>query len=771
MAVALLIWSRGRRAEISFARDQAALTAALQRQKTLLDQAPSGLLLLEGEKAIVTPGLARLLRIEGELPDRIDGVAAHFDSAEFEAFSTAVSAWSAGGEAPRTVLTSCDGTRSFEVVGFGGTDGDESRAVAFYDIGEHVERHRRSEARAEQAEAGGERLRKILDAVPLPIWERDAKLKLSWCNAAYARTVVREAADVIASGDIEIEPAIMVGHGQALARAARDQDTPQEEVRHIVVDGKRRALNVIEVPGSEGEFSVGYAEDATAREEIAADYKRFVDANTDVMNNLNSAIVVFGPDRHVTFSNEAYARVWKLDEAWLATRPSHSELLDAIRDNRLLPEEANYPAFKEQTMALYNDLMETIEEFRFLPDGRVLRRLSSPHPLGGLLMVFEDVTDRMLLERSYNTLNAVQQETLANLHEAIAVFGSDGRLKLYNLGLLEMWGLEEELLANGEPHISELVDNFFATKGEFKNYKRSREKIIARTTERNAESGRLELSDGRVIDYAKVPLPDGNNLYSYLDVTDSVQIERALRERAEALETADRLKTEFIANISYELRSPLNVIMGFTELLDNEYFGSLNEQQRGYCRGILESSQLLLDIINNILDLASIEAGRLELDAAAFDVHETLAGLIELNRENAERLGIEMTLDCPVDVGDIVGDERRIRQVVYNLLSNAIKFSESGDSITLGARRENGEVTLWVEDQGAGIEKDEQAVVFDRFQRGSQTSFGRGAGLGLAMVKSFVELHGGRVELISEPDSGTRVTVSLPANPDLESVA
>ena len=149
----------------------------------------------------------------------------------------------------------------------------------------------------------------------------------------------------------------------------------------------------------------------------------------------------------MTFYNEAYARLWKFDEAWLAMSPSHSEVLDAVRDNRLLPEEADYPAFKEQIMALYSDLLETIEEYRFLPDGRVLRRLTSPHPLGGLLLVYEDVTDRMLLQRSFNTLNAVQRETLANLHEAIAVFGSDGRLKLYNPGLIDFWGLDEELLA------------------------------------------------------------------------------------------------------------------------------------------------------------------------------------------------------------------------------------------------------------------------------------------------------------------------------------
>ncbi len=357
----------------------------------------------------------------------------------------------------------------------------------------------------------------------------------------------------------------------------------------------------------------------------------------------------------------------------------------------------------------------------------------------------------------------MQRETLANLHEALAVFGSDGRLKLFNPGYAALWQLDEQVL-RGEPHVSEIVDLALQRGEEGAYWVSQRNTIVAGVTERQAGNGRLELLGKRIVDYTATPLPDGNMLYTYIDVTDTVGVERALRERAEALETADRLKTEFIANMSYELRSPLNVIIGFTEILGNEYFGELNEGQREYCRGILDSSHQLLALINDILDLASIEAGRFELETRDLDVRVMLDGLLGLAREGAREQDITLELDCPGDIGEIRADERRLKQVVFNLLSNAIKFSGEHSTVTVGARREESGVQLWVLDRGVGIREEDRDLVFERFQRGTGPSLARGAGLGLAIVKSYVELHGGSVDLHSETDIGTRVTVHLPAS-------
>ena len=401
-----------------------------------------------------------------------------------------------------------------------------------------------------------------------------------------------------------------------------------------------------------------------------------------------------------------------------------------------------------------------------LPDGTVLRRRVMSHPFGGLLETFEDVTDRLMLERSYNTLIAVQRETLDNLYEGIAVFGSDGRLKLSNPAFGRIWNLEPDILA-ADPHIADLVERaraLFEDRGEWEAL---RERIIAQTIDRVPRHGRIERTDGATIDYAGMPLPDGAQLFSYVDVTDTIKVERALRERNEALETADRMKSEFIAGVSYELRTPLNVIIGFTEILNNQYFGSLNERQGEYAEGILHSSQQLMSLINDILDLATIEAGHLALERNSCDLFIMSKSVVGLVHERARGRDLHVELDCQAGIGDVVIDERRIKQVLFNLLSNAIKFTPAGGRVTLSVRRDANEVILAVSDTGIGIPVEDQGRVFEKFERATTATgdgHSAGVGLGLSLVRSIVELHQGRVALESAPKNGTTVSCYLPVD-------
>jgi signal transduction histidine kinase len=258
---------------------------------------------------------------------------------------------------------------------------------------------------------------------------------------------------------------------------------------------------------------------------------------------------------------------------------------------------------------------------------------------------------------------------------------------------------------------------------------------------------------------ATVPLPDGNVLLTYLDVTDTARVERALRERNEALETAGRLKSEFIANVSYELRTPLNAVIGFAEILTNQYFGDLNPRQLEYSRGILASSHQLLKLINDILDLATIEAGYMTLETARVEVFEMLQAVLTLTRERARSRDLDLQLHCPRNIGAIDVDERRVKQALFNLVSNAIKFTPPGGAISIEAERGEGELLLIVADTGVGIPRTDQARVFEKFERGARQS---GAGLGLSLVKSLIELHGGAVTIDSTPGRGTKIICRLP---------
>jgi signal transduction histidine kinase len=268
--------------------------------------------------------------------------------------------------------------------------------------------------------------------------------------------------------------------------------------------------------------------------------------------------------------------------------------------------------------------------------------------------------------------------------------------------------------------------------------------------------------DQSVIDFAVSPLPDGATLITFVDVSAARRYEQTLIERNEALEAADRLKSQFISHVSYELRTPLTNIIGFSELLSSPRTGGLNDKQREYLNDISASSRALLAIINDILDLATIDAGGLELKLAPVKVAAIVDTAVLGVRDRAARARLNLDIHIADDAVEFIADEARVRQVLYNLLSNAIGFSKPSETISLRARREAGMMTFMVEDKGVGIPKDQQARVLERFESRSQGSKHRGAGLGLSIVKSLVELHGGTMTLDSEPGHGTRVTVRFP---------
>jgi signal transduction histidine kinase len=610
---------------------------------------------------------------------------------------------------------------------------------------------RRLAAALGASEAEAARLKSLLDLLPIPVWWHRADLSVGFANQGFAN---------IAGDPREAAGGSTLATSRDLANRALATSVEQTESVHVAVGGQRRLYSLAAQPIPAGGVGV-FATDQTVAEALQSDLARHVAANAEVLENLSTAIAIYGPDRRLKFANHAFADLWRLEEGWLSGEPTIQEVLEALRERRRLPEYADFPAFKRDQVNLFQSLIDTREELQHLPDETTLRMVVTPHPFGGLMFTYEDVTDRLALERSYNTLIEVQRETLNNLHEGVLVIGGDGRLKLYNPAYARIWDQGQDWL-NENPTLNDLIEDsnrFFSGLTDWDGYKA---RMIGELSARIPRHGLLSRSDGTAIEYSSVPLPDGASLFTYVDVSDRARVERALRERNQALEAADRLKTEFIANVSYELRTPLNTILGFSEILANQYFGELTARQLEYANGILDSCQQLLSLINDILDLATIEAGYMALDLGEVDLHTLLASVLSLTRERAKNQQLTLSFDCPPGIGSIRADPRRVKQAIFNLLSNSCKFTPPGGTITLAARRHRGEVAIEVTDTGVGIPEQDQARVFERFERG--VIFGRqsGAGLGLSLVKSFVELHGGRVELTSSPGKGTTVTCFLP---------
>jgi signal transduction histidine kinase len=593
----------------------------------------------------------------------------------------------------------------------------------------------------------------LLDTLPTPVWARDEGGRLIFANSAYAQAVeATDSSDAVAR-ELEL-----------LDRAAREQVTRARAEGNAysgrlpaVVAGNRRIFDVVDVPSVAG--SAGMAIDRTEAETMRAELARMIEAHRRVLDQLATGVAVFNVDRKLTFYNTGFRSLFELEASFLDHTPTDAAVLDSLRSARKLPEERDFRQWKQQLYEAYT-ASEPKEHTWHLPDGRTLRVVTTPNPEGGVTYLYDDVTERLDLDRRYEALIKVQSETLDHLAEAVAVFGSDGRVRLHNPAFQRMWKLNADTL-DQHPHIEAVTAWCQALHDDGAVWRNLRAAVTA-IEGREPIVGRIERRDGMVLDLTTMPLPDGATLVTFQDVTDSVNVERALREKNEALEAADGIKIDFVHHVSYELRSPLTNIIGFANLLGDAAFGPLTDKQHEYLGYITSSTNALLAIINNILDLATIDAGAMTLNLVEVDIRASMEAAAEGVQDRLEKDRLKLEMRVAPDIGSFTADERRLRQVLFNLLSNAVGFSPPGETITLTAERRADAVAFSVTDRGPGIPPEQMDKVFDWFETDPRGSQHRGTGLGLSLVRSFVELHGGSVKIESTPGAGTTVTCVFP---------
>ena len=597
-------------------------------------------------------------------------------------------------------------------------------------------------------------MRALLNAMPMPVWLKTRDGRLTWINRAYVEAVESESEDEVLSRQIEL---LDSRERQCALKSIAIGDEFRQRMQ-IVVGSERKAHDVIMLPL--GDTLAGAAIDVAAIDTAQGELERQIAAYDRTLDHVATAVAMFDKEQRLKFSNEAFSRLWPLDDDWLQSSPTAGGVLDRLRERGMLPETANYREWKARTLSSYATGDE-FEDWWLLPDGRIIHIQTEQQPDGGVTFLFSDESEKLALESRYKTLINAQRETLDSLKEGVGVFATDGRLKLHNSSFAGIWRLDRDDL-NTSPFIDEIIAEVAKVPDETDAWRAIRDVVTSYLDTRHQRSGQMVRADMSVIDYATTPLPDGGTLVTFADVTVSKQYERALVERNEALEVADRLKNQFIGHVSYELRTPLTNIIGFSDLLSSTAIGPLNDKQREYLNDITSSSRTLLSIIDDILDLTTIDAGELELRRETIDVPDIINAAILGIRDRAARSALTIDIGIDDNVKTFVADEQRVRQVLYNLLSNAVGFSHQGGTITLSCWREAGATVFQVEDQGVGIPADQQARIFDRFVSDSQGSGHRGAGLGLSISRSLVELHGGTLDLDSAEGRGTRITVRFP---------
>lgn len=421
-------------------------------------------------------------------------------------------------------------------------------------ITEDVDQERLHKEALEKSKALAENLYMTLDVLPLFIWHRDAHQRITYCNTKYARAV--QALPVkIYQEDLEL---IQPRAAKALARKALNLKSAQHTDSIATLEGNRVPLRLFEVPdGGTGTAGVGY--DMSELHQAKLEIKKLVETHGILLDHLTIAIAVYDADGILHYYNQAYVKLHAFSEKFLHTKPRLDEVLEELRSHRQLPEYADFPAYKKRWMAQLTEQSSPQEELMHLPDERTLRIFSAPYPLGGVLFMFEDITDALGLERTNKTLLAAYQTTLDHLFEGVVVVGSDNRLKSFNPAFVQLWNMTTSNISTGQ-HLGDIFDTlrpFFHYEDEgWPLYKAN---LIANVTDRLPKNGQLTRKDGKVFNFCYVPLPNGDHLISYIDTTDTLFSQRTLQEKNEALAQVKRLTSLLTLALSPQGNSPQKI--------------------------------------------------------------------------------------------------------------------------------------------------------------------------------------------------------------------
>ncbi len=599
----------------------------------------------------------------------------------------------------------------------------------------------------------------LIEAAPMPMWFRGPEMDLRLVNSAYVAAVGAKDAASVVEDQVELVEAVDGLTAAQVAGQAHTRDTPVERIVQATVGNQRRTLRVSDLPlGEEG--VAGYAIDIEEMEEQTRAFRAFRAAQRSMLDQLSIGVAQFDPDRSLAFANQPFQRIFALPGSTRVDPPDFDRFLDLARDAGRLPETRDFPQWRAELAAWFTQ-DAPVEDAWTLPDSTHLRIVAQPLPDGGLVLVAEDRSEQLALSATRDTLLRTRTATFDSLFESLAVFAPDGRMQLWNRRFPAIWGLPEEFF-DKHPHVDKLLENIADRLARPSQHKAIGDVVRGATLDRKQRGGRVVLSDGRTLEFAGVPLPDGNGLLTVLDVTDSTKAEEALRERNQALEEADAVKTRFLANMSYEFRTPLTSIGGFAELLQTGVAGDLSPQGREYVSAIIASVERLSQQIESVLDLTQSEAGLLPIATEEVDLLGFATQVVRAREEAIEAKNITLDLRGDKSAGVVQADRRQLGRALGNLLDNAIAATPNNGRILVALGRRKSGARIVISDNGEGMRPSELARALDGYRlEGSDGKEGK-RGLGLPLARQLIEAHGGRLEIQSEKGAGTTATVKLP---------
>ena len=633
----------------------------------------------------------------------------------------------------------------------------------FFDSTENVRELEQRTRESDEARSAFSALAGLIEAAPIPMWHRRPDMNLHFVNQAYVEAVgATDGLQVVDDGVELLEPENGRSAADYAAEAAAE-NTQKERIVSATLNGERRQLRVFDIPlGASG--VAGVAIDVQDLVDTQLEVRELSEAQRDLLNLMSAGVAQFDARHGLSFANLPFQSLFSFRDQWISEKPEFARVLDRMRENGKLPEVRDFPAWRKEREEWFR-ASDPAEENWLLPDGTHLRVLVQPIPDGGLLMIFEDRTEQAQLARARDILLRVRTATFDNLFEAIAVFAADGRLSIWNRLFAETWKLSDDQLIK-HPRLDELLPLLAEHLKEPTQITVLGELIRMTSSSRSQRQSKAIFADGRMFQIATIPLPDGNTLFTMLDMSDTLKIEQALRDRNSALQDADAIKGKFLANMSYEFRTPLTSISGFADLLKAGIAGDLPPQAMEYVDAIVQSADRLSEQINTVLDYSQIEAGALPLAFEYIDVPALVEQIATAKTQMAEATGVMLKVECGEAKGGISLDSKRIIQAVGQVLDNAIRYHRQGGEVLFFARWRDDMLELVVSDNGPGIDdKDVERLSPDGMPTGGGGGDAADAmtrGLGLPLARQIIESHGGTFHLHSAQGEGTTIIMALP---------
>lgn len=738
---------------------------SLLRLNRLLDEAPAIPLLVRADGRIEAPErLARWLGLDA-LPSflsELDGAASRgLSTSQLERLTAAVRQAQTSAQPFEMALTLPGSSRSLALRGAladplvspGG-----SVLVWVFDFSDSEDELAR--LRQESARARGDfaALVGLIEAAPMPMWFRGTDGRLRLVNAAYVEAVGASDAESVVGEQIELLESLQGNSPGEVARQAARAGKVNQRTVPATIHGERRSFKVSDLPLG-GEGVAGYAIDIEEMEQQAREFKEFRRAQRAMLDQLSAGIAQFDPNMRLAFANLPFMRLFDLSQAEIASGLSFDSFLAEAHDKDRLPQLRNFPEWREERRGWFA-ATEALEEAWPLSGGTHLRIVAQPMPDGALVMIAEDQTEQLALSATRDTLLRTRTAMLDSLFEAMAVFSPDGALQVWNRSFAGTWGLETELL-DSHPSADRLIEAIRANLSHPAQADAIGEIIRTATLDRKEKGGRVDLANGRVLEFAGVPLPDGNGLLTVLDITDSQRAEDALRERNQALEEADAVKARFLANMSYEFRTPLTSIGGFAELIKSGAAGPVGDQLGDYIEAILQSVARLTEQVENVLDLSQSEAGLLPLAKERLELLPFVTRLVREREAAIAEAGLSLDLRGNSG-GAVEADPRQLARAVGNLLDNAIAATPRGGKLLIDVARSKKEARIVVSDNGPGMTAKELSRALDGLRSRDDGTLERRQGLGIPLARQLIEDHGGSLRIESRNGLGTTATIILP---------